>query len=292
MTTLNTPLSIEGLATALHLKKAGRTYLGTCPVCNYPKAFSVSSKQEKALLYCHACNATFAEFRQALALMGFSGGANPTPTPYRVGPKALKPNKSPDRTALALAIWQQTQPLEDTPAMAYLQGRGLNPPYPEALRYHGHLYHNPSQQHYPTLVALVRNDEGMPKAIQRIYLTPQGQKAPVEPCKMSLGSLAQSSVQLGPAQQTLIVSEGIETGFSVQQALGHSAWAALSTSGMQTLVLPPIVKHVILAVDHDPAGIEAANNATDRWLTQGKRVQCVLPPTPKQDFNDVLREAY
>lgn len=290
MSNKNTSLTIEGLATALHLKKTGNTHLGTCPVCNYPKAFNVSSKQGKALLYCHACNATFTEFRQALASMGIGVSSGPIPSIQAKTPQVSNTGK-PNTTAFALKVWQGTQPIEHTPAMAYLKSRELNPPYPPALRYHANLYHSPSKQYYPALVALVRDCGGMPKAIQRIYLTPQGQKAHVEPCKMSLGNIAKCSVQLGNAQATLIVSEGIETGLTMQQVLGYPAWAALSTAGMKSLVIPPVVEHVILAVDHDPAGIAAANQAAQRWLDQGRRVQKLMPPKPKQDFNDVLRGA-
>jgi hypothetical protein len=50
-------------------------------------------------------------------------------------------------------------------------------------------------------------------------------------------------VRLAPVQDGdwLVVGEGIETVASVMVATGYAGWAALSTSGLAGLVLPPNV---------------------------------------------------
>jgi putative DNA primase/helicase len=74
------------------------------------------------------------------------------------------------------------------------------------------------------------------------------------------------------------------------QATAMPAWAALSTSGMVALVLPPIVRTVIVLADHDRsgAGQRAAHAAGARWLAEGRRVRIAMPPEIGTDFNDVL----
>lgn len=190
MTTYYPLSNAEGLAAALGFTQSGGQYSGTCPVCQYPKAFTISSKQGKTLFYCHACQASFGEIRQALAALGLLKGVSDT-CPPQSRPASQAHNKQanrPDKTAYALSIWQATFPLDNTPAMAYLQSRGIKPPYPEDLHFHPSLYHAPTRQNAPALVALVRTCEGAPKAIQRLYLPTAG-NTPPDPSKMTLGSI-------------------------------------------------------------------------------------------------------
>ncbi len=88
-----------------------------------------------------------------------------------------------------------------------------------------------------------------------------------------------------------MVSEGIETGAAAMTATAAPVWA-LSTSGMASLVLPPLplAATVVILADHDRsgAGERAAKSAARHWLTEGRRVRIALPPEPGRDFNDVL----
>ena len=71
------------------------------------------------------------------------------------------------------------------------------------------------------------------------------------------------------------------------QATGHPAWAALSTSGLLALDLPPDVRDVIVLADGDEAGKAAARGAALRWKREGRRVRIAHPPNG-MDFNDML----
>src|SRR4051794_23463567 len=92
-----------------------------------------------------------------------------------------------------------------------------------------------------------------------------------------------------------MVSEGIETAAAAMTATGSPVWAALSTSGMVSLVLPPLplAATVVILADHDAngAGERAARAAAARWLAEGRRVRIALPPVPGTDFNDILSGA-
>jgi len=105
-----------------------------------------------------------------------------------------------------------------------------------------------------------------------------------------LGCAAGGAVRLAPAAETLLIAEGIETCLAPMQATGQPTWAALSTSGMIALELPPIVREVVILADHDRsgAGERAAHTAAQRWLREGRRVRIAMPPQPGWDFADML----
>jgi phage/plasmid primase-like uncharacterized protein len=133
-------------------------------------------------------------------------------------------------------------------------------------------------------------------AIHRTFLIPGGSgKAPVQPAKKSLGPVAGGAVRLAAAGPVLAITEGIETGLSVMQATGIPTWAALSASGLEALILPPlpIAAEVVIFADNDVngRGQKAAETLARRASAEGRRVRIELPPTPGTDFNDFFREA-
>jgi DNA primase len=71
------------------------------------------------------------------------------------------------------------------------------------------------------------------------------------------------------------------------QETGHSAWAALSTSGLRALDLPKAVSNVIVLADGDDPGEAAARDCALRWKREGRRVRIACPPKG-MDFNDML----
>ena len=94
-------------------------------------------------------------------------------------------------------------------------------------------------------------------------------------------------MRLAPAGPELVLSEGIETGLSVQQATGLPVWATLSTSGLRSVILPPEVETVIIAADADEPGEKAAQEAARRFIAEGRTVKIARPPKG-MDFNDLL----
>jgi phage/plasmid primase-like uncharacterized protein len=161
---------------------------------------------------------------------------------------------------------------------------------PRSLRYAPSLRHA-SGICCPAMVARVENLAGELIGVHRTYLRPDGSaKADIDPVKAMLGSARGGAVRLASAADTLLIGEGIETCLAAMQATAMPAWAALSTSGMVALMLPPIVRAVVLLADNDSngAGERAARTAAARWLSEGRRVRIAMPPKPGTDFNDVL----
>jgi hypothetical protein len=67
-----------------------------------------------------------------------------------------------------------------------------------------------------------------------------------------------------------------------------AAAAAVSTSGLTTLVLPRLAEEVVILADADPAGEAAARDAATRWSRERKQVRIARPSRGYNDFNDML----
>jgi putative DNA primase/helicase len=203
---------------------------------------------------------------------------------------ALRPAE-PDaawRLDAARRIWGAAGPATGTIVEAYLCARGLTRPPPASLRYAPALLHR-SGRRPPAMVAAVQGPDGRLVGVQRTWLRPDGAgKADVDPPRMALGAIAGGAVRLGPAAAEIAVAEGIETGLAVAQATGLPVWAALSTGGLRSLILPPEVRTVLVFSDGDAPGEAAARAAASRWLREGCRVRIARPPSG-MDANDLLR---
>jgi DNA primase len=87
------------------------------------------------------------------------------------------------------------------------------------------------------------------------------------------------------------VGEGLETCLAAMLATGQPTWAALSTSGLRALALPPEVRQVMILADGDDAGDAAAVAAAERWPNEGRSVRIARPPRGL-DFADVVAGRY
>ncbi len=194
-------------------------------------------------------------------------------------------------TDLAKAIWKESINAENTPVQDYLEGRSLSH-LPASLRSHPAALHMPTGRKCPTMIAAItRWPEKAPHAIHRTYLE-GNKKANIKPNRMMLGSINGGAVRLAPVHDVLAVAEGIETALSVQQVTGIPAWAILSTSNYRSLVLPDTVQKIIMAADHDEAGLKAAYESAGLWTHRGYSVRIIMPPAHGQDFNDLLNKDF
>jgi hypothetical protein len=129
--------------------------------------------------------------------------------------------------------------------------------------------------------------------VHRTYLRSDGTgKADNDSAKMMLGAVSGGAVRLTEGEGLLVVAEGIETALSLASGLLRrpaAVWAALSTSGIRGLHLPPQAGRLTIAPDGDKAGREAANALAERAHELGWQV-ALLPAPDGRDWNDILTE--
>jgi putative DNA primase/helicase len=208
------------------------------------------------------------------------------PRPHAV---PVEPDDVARRIAQANRTWNKAQEPRETPAAAYFLGRGLDITLLHSLRYAASL-RRCDGTYGPAVVARVDDVKGGLVAIHRTWIGPDESGVWRRLDRKAMGPSRGGAVRLAPAAETLMVGEGIETSAAAMLVVGMPAWAALSTSGLISLVLPSIVQQVILLADHDAsgAGERAAHKAAQRWLTEGRMVRIAMPPQPDTDFNDIL----
>jgi hypothetical protein len=193
------------------------------------------------------------------------------------------------------SLYQQAQPGAGTPVEGYLRSRGITLPVPLVLRYHPRAPHRWGW-YFAAMIALVVGPDEAPLGVHLTFIKRDGSgRYPLPDKSMEReirGSVRGGSVRLTPfiPGQTLIVAEGIETALSCAQLFNLPAWAALSTSGLRALELPPAVRNVVVAADNDMngAGQRAALEAYQRWTAEGRSIRIAVPPLAGSDFNDVL----
>ena len=100
------------------------------------------------------------------------------------------------------------------------------------------------------------------------------------------------AIRLYAPDETLAVTEGIETALAVRCATGLPVWATSSAGGMARLIIPPAVRLVVICADHDPQGIKAARELARRLLREQRRVKMLIPDTPGSDWADRLEASH
>ena len=198
-------------------------------------------------------------------------------------------------SAFALELWKEGQPMAGTLAARYLaETRGIDlaalpADVDQVLRFHPRCPFGAGARH-PCLLALLRDIKtDAPTGIHRIALTPEGKKID----RRILGR--SGAVKLWPAGSQLVIGEGIETVLAAATRIPYRgeplrpAWSAVSAGPLGDLPVLPGVERLIILVDHDAAGRNAAARCTDRWTRAGRTVVRLLPKRPGTDFNDLVR---
>ena len=278
--------SANEIAARLRLHPAGRGWRGDCAICGYREALALDVRDGRPLIWCASCND-----RAALAalLRAAAGGALPADRPERL-PPADRADRAA-RLSRAAEIWNRASPIEpSSPAGKYLEMRRIaHVASSPALRWRSDVPH-PSGGRRIALLAAITGADGDFVGIQRIFLDRDGRKADCEPTKASLGTVAAGACRLQDCSAELVIAEGIESAAAAGALLGKPAWAAVSAGNMaRSLALPPEIRTIVIAADHDAPGLRAAEAAWRRWRAEGRECRIVKPVAPDEDFNDLQR---
>jgi len=159
-----------------------------------------------------------------------------------------------DRRDKALAIWEASRPALYTPAAEYLACRGITIEPPVSIRYH---------ERIRALVAMVQKQDGTFSGIQRVYVE-------TDACgtwkrdRRSLGQVKGGAIRLTPPAEILQLCESVEDGLALLQMTGRPTWAVPGAGFMASFEPPPEVRELVLAPDHDAAGLKAIVAAVER----------------------------
>lgn len=259
-----------------------------CPICQPERrrdqnALSVNFSNGRLLLHCFRSNCSFVQIAEA-------AGAPLGEVQIDFDAQREHDRKQAEYQAAKLAkarnLWDAAKPIGGTKAEAYLRGRGITVPLPPSLRFAPDLHHSPTMVWCCAMVADVQPTGG----VHRTFFAKNGERVSKSP-KLMLGPCAGGAVHLSEGTGPLVVAEGIETGLSVLQLMAErkpAVWAALSTSGIKGLSLPPTPGRLTIAPDGDAAGREAANTLAQRASSLGWKVSFLLAPEGR-DWNDVLQ---
>lgn len=283
-------LPAETLTHKLGGKWYGDYGLAPCPVCQTERrpdqrALSLRDEGGRLLTYCHKGGC---DFRTILGAVGLPPDMAETNSQAVKEAEARRAAYEMEQLNKARRLWDAGKPIGGTKGEAYLRGRGINCVLPPSLRWVAETFHGPSARWHSAMVADVTTG-----GVHRTFFEKDGTRLACN-TKMMQGPCSGGAVTLHDGQGPLVVCEGIETGLSLLSGLlagPATVLAALSTSGMRALRLPPVAGKLIIAADSDDhgAGHSAAKTLAERAHRLGWCVS-LWPAPAGMDWNDVLRE--
>lgn len=285
-------IDARSLTMALGGRWHGRYGAAPCPVCQPDRrkdqnALTIADGNSRLVLDCKKLGC---DFRDIAAAAGIAPGDFAAPDPVEIMRReAERRALDTKRSEQAKRLWLSSAPIEGTIAERYLRGRGITCAMPPTLRFKRDCFHSWSGKWLPAMVALVQSGEGF--AVHRTYIAADGAgKAAVETNKAMLGTVTGGAVRLSDGAGRLVVAEGIESAASLLCGLldgPAEVWAALSTSGLRGLSLPPVPGLLTIATDGDQPGRDAGYALAERAAAFGWQVT-MLPAPEGADWNDVL----
>jgi len=281
------------LARLLGAKKSGRQYFCRCPAHDDTTPSLIFWDGHTSIRFKCFSGCEPEDIIAALRQRGLWNGSRTTRDPDKnfcpnVRQPARDANGARSNRDFALSVWRAAEPVKNSLAERYLNGRGLYLP-PGDLQ--GIARFHPAcprgQERAPALIVLFRSlFDGIPCAIQRIYLTRDCKK---DGKPMMLGPTGDAAMKLGRLSgSTLSICEGFETGLALL-ALGFPppVWALGSAGAIARFPLLDGIEDLTVAADHDPPGLAAANEVLLRW---GERAHGIKVDREGADFADMARQ--
>lgn len=281
--------ALQVILSATRARRSGPgSWQGHCPAHDdRDPSFSIAQGTDGTILiYCHAGCSTEAvleslglEWRDLFPGRGRGSFSHPhPPRPH------LRPQEEDGELPLGRwrRWWKGATPGHPL-LRSYLKARGLELEPPPTLRL-------ALWRDTPVMLAQVLRGERL-VGLHLTFLNPDGTRRTHK--RLVEGSRAKGgAIPLYPPQSDLplAIAEGIETALAVRQATGWPVWAAISANLMPHVPLPQGVKEVVVAADHDRAGLRAAQELAQRLVGLGVKVRLAVPPKEGQDWLDVLRE--
>jgi len=253
----------------------------------------------------------FADFRDAYDWLAGQTNADPSPTPndFATHGPARARRTPEERAEAARNRWNPSRPIIGTIAERYLMRRGIDVSRcPEhvrtalarglSLRFNDRAYCSETSRPVRALVSAWQMPDGTVRAIQEIYLNPDGTRPTLVVPKRTTGPADPGGcVMLAKGDPTRwAIAEGIENLLSVSPALADWTLAATwGTSGLRAFTAPPGVTTLLIVADNDPPSQDDPNpgHTAAKWCalrqTNTTDVRIAMPPHTG-DWNDLRRK--
>ncbi len=204
-------------------------------------------------------------------------------------PKMLPKVDPAEAYARIARVWKSSLELAGSPAERYLVKRGIwRENIPRVLRAHPgltYVYGKEKKNYgkFPCLLAPIKDKDNRLVSIHRIFLTENGDKAPVPDAKKMMSQHAEirgAAIKLFPAEgEVLGLAEGIETALAAHAVSRMPVWSCVSAPLLELVDVPAHVKHVVIWADLDRSerGLQAAEKLATRLEAEGKTVEICMP---------------
>lgn len=270
---------------------------GPCPVCGGKDRYRFDDKAGRGTWICNNCGS-----HDGFGMLQMLKGWTFKEAAYQVEQiagsvqaHAIKQDSDEAKKMAAVKrIWNETEPVcKGDPVWKYLNRRVGLEIIPACLRFHPALPYveGDAVEYHPAMVAAVSSHENMGIGVHRIYLTSEGEKAPVEKAKkLMVGkSMNGASIKLGVSAETLGIAEGIETALAASRRFSVPVWAAISANLMEQWTPPANVKSVIVFGDNDASftGQSSAYALAKKLTNKGIGVEVKIPELAGKDWADV-----
>jgi len=268
---------------------------GPCPICAPNKSpsdrFRFDDKGTGSF-FCSRCGAGDG-FKLLELIFGWSFAKAADEVDRVLGTGVPKAEAKPERTeankrAYMRLLWKGSRPVTPgDPVWLYLERRCGNPaPFLQDIRFHPALKHSVDGGEHPAMLAMMGWDGEKFSGIHRTYLTLDGQKANVDPVRMTYGDLG--PVRLGPIMERMGIAEGLETAMCASLRFGVPVWSGISAEGLKAWAPPEGCRSVLVFGDNDASytGQAAAFALARRLVTDGVQVEVCIPDQAGTDWAD------
>ena len=277
---------------------------GPCPVCKGSTRFRFDDLDGRGTSYCNQCPEQRRSGGQLLmAVRGWDFPEMKAEVMKVVGIAQVQPERPAQDAARARkernALWSAAHHDINAvdPVRQWWMRRVGEVPRCKDLRGADEIYHAPSGQRRPAMLALVRAPDNTPVQLHRTYLTVDGGKPLIEPTRLLMpkiveGEMNGAAVRLSPPDGRLGIAEGIETAVAATILTGIPCWAAINAGNLEKWQPPKDVAVTIFADNDDSYTGEAAAYALAKRLRrEGFEVSDQRPSMRGEDWNDVLLAA-
>jgi hypothetical protein len=287
---------------------------GPCPACGGKDRFRFDNRHGRGDWFCNHCGGDGGPgagdgfkllqqvrgwtFTEAVKYIAAELGLSDTDVYAPSRPTTLVPGTHIQRESLSeygRELWASRQLIGGL-ALDYLEARRCRLPPPD-----GHLGWMPQMRHPsgyvgPALIALVTDAvTSQPISIHRTWFVPTGNKAAVDPARMLLKGCRKAGgvIRLWPDEAVmngLGIAEGIESALAAAHGF-TPMWSCIDAGNLAVFPVLRGIESLVIFLDADETGIEAAVKCAEHWNGAGKDVLLVSPSKIGTDIADEVLSA-